>query len=184
MKLFPASVAATLLFLFSGLSYSEAPADFWHYPTIKKYGPVHIWPDAIEKPSPQKTYKALFDVTKTGEGLDKVSPGLSHVARTINNFTEMGAPMKNLKFTVIIHGGATPIAMSKEAFEAKFHYANPNLELIDELTKAGVDVLVCGNSLGDRQLTPADVNPKIKIAGSALSTLIIKQNDGYALLRL
>lgn len=184
MKMFPSSLLASLLLLFSSISYSEASADFWHYPAIKNYGPVHIWPSAIERPDPKKTYKALFDITKEGKGLDQVNPGLAHIARTINNFAELGVPMKNLKFTVIIHAAATPIVMSKEAFAAKYNAQNPNLELIDTLSKAGVEILVCGNSLADRKFTPDEVNPQIKIAASALTTLIMKQNDGYALLRM
>ena len=101
-----------------------------------------------------------------------------------NTFVAAGVPISHLKFDVIIHGPATPIALGEKAYMAKFGHANPNLAVIADLRKAGVKVMVCGNALGDMEFTPAEVNPDIKVALSALSTLVIQQDQGYALIRM
>ncbi|MDE3151961.1 MAG: DsrE family protein [Gemmatimonadota bacterium] len=168
----------------SSTAAAQQPAGFWTTPAIKDIGPVHVWPQAVLRPDAKTTYKAVFDLTK-GAGTDeKMNAGLDHVARTVNVFAAAGVPTSHLRFAVIIHGPATPLALSDSAYQAKFGRPNPNDAVIDALTKAGVKIMVCGNALGDMQFTPEQVNPKIKVALSALSTLIILQDQGYALLTM
>ncbi len=159
-------------------------AGFWHYPVIKGYGPEHTWPGVVVRPKVGVTYKALFDLTRGKPQATTVNPGLDHIARTVNIFAAAGVPLKHMKFVVIVHGPATPIALDAAAYQAKFGHPNPNLALIAALRKAGVHLLVCGNALGDMHFTPAEVNPDIHVALSALSTVIIMQNYGYALVRM
>lgn len=160
------------------------PSGFWHYPVIKGYGPEHIWPGVVVRPKVGVTYRALFDLTHGKPQSTQVNPGLAHIARTVNIFAAAGVPLEHMKFAVIIHGPATPIVLSAQAYQAKFGHPNPNLALIAALRKAGVHLLVCGNALGDMHFTPAEVNPEIHVALSALSTVIIMQNYGYALVRM
>ena len=184
MKMHTRLIALAAAMALSASAFAAQPAGFWVKPAIPAYGPVHIWPEAIDRPSPAATYKALFDVTQGKPAADKVNPGLDHIARAVNTFVAAGVPLSHLKFDVIIHGGATPIVLNEKAYMAKFGHANPNLAVIADLKKAGVNVMVCGNALGDMEFTPAEVNPDIKVALSALSTLIIQQNQGYALMRM
>ena len=163
---------------------AQQPAGFWSTPAIQGIGPVHMWPQAVLRPDANTTYKAVFDVTKAAPSNDKMNPGLDHIARTVNVFAAAGIPTSHLKFAVIIHGPATPIALGDKEYQAKFGHPNPNTAVIEALTKAGVQVMVCGNALGDMQFTPAQVDANIKVALSALSTLIILQDQGYALLTM
>ena len=169
---------------FSPAAFAAQPQGFWTMPAIKDFGPVHVWPEATDRPNARSTYKALFDVTQGNPAADKVNPGLDHIARAVNTFAAAGVPLSHLKFDVIIHGGVTAIALGEKAYMAKYGHANPNLAVITALRKAGVNVMVCGNALGDMEFTPAEVNPDIKVALSALSTLIIQQDQGYALMRM
>ncbi len=160
---------------------AQQGADFWSTPGIKGYGPVHVWPQAGLRPDANTTYKAVFDVTKAGPA-DKVNPSLDHIARTVNVFAAAGVPLDHLKFVVIIHGPGTPMALNEKAFQAKFGHPNPDAAVIAALTKAGVQVMVCGNALGDFKYDPSMVNPQIKVALSAMSTLVILQDQGYAVM--
>jgi intracellular sulfur oxidation DsrE/DsrF family protein len=166
------------------LTTAASARPFWSYPAIKGYGPVHIWPHVALRPNPHKIYRALFDVTKPGRSFVRLNPGLSHIARAVNSFVAAGVPLSHLRFDVIIHGPATPIALGAHTFEQIFHHPNPNLRIIRELRRAGVRIYVCGNALGDMHYTPAEVNPEIKVALSALTTLVLVQNEGYALMRM
>ncbi len=157
---------------------------FWSYPVIRGYGPVHIWPNVALRPNPHQTYRALFDVTKPGKSFLKLNPGLSHIARAVNTFVAAGVPLSHLRFVVIIHGPATPIALGPQKFQAVFHHPDPNLEIIRDLRRAGVQIYVCGNALGDMHYNPREVNPQITVALSALTTLVMIQDKGYALMRM
>lgn len=176
--------AAVISLTAVGSAGATQPAGFWKYPAIRGYGPEHAWPGVVVRPRAGTTYKALFDLTHGKAAASKVNPGLDHIARTINIFAGAGVPLRHLKFAVIIHGPATPIVLSAAAYRAKFGHPNPNLALIAALRKAGVDLMVCGNALADMHFTPAQVNPDIHVALSALSTVIIMQNHGYALVRM
>ncbi len=165
-------------------SAATQSAGFWKYPAIQSYGPEHTWPGVVERPDAHSIYKALFDLTHGRARAETVNPGLDHIARTVNIFVGDGMPLHHLKFAVIIHGPATPIVLDAAAYLARFGHPNPNLALITALHNAGVDLMVCGNALGDMHLSPAEVNPDIHVALSALSTVIIMQNRGYALVRM
>lgn len=185
MKIRTAFLSTLAIGLLAASAVAATPrAGFWHYPVIKGYGPEHVWPGVVVRPKANTTYKALFDLTHGTPHATKINPGLDHIARTINIFAAAGVPLKHMKFVVIFHGGATPLALDAAAFQAKFGHPNPNLALIATLRKAGVDLLVCGNALGDMHFTPAEVNPNVHVALSALSTGIIMQNRGYALVRM
>src|SRR5688572_1922599 len=56
----------------------------WEYPAIPGYGKVRRYPDAAAQPSPDRTYKVLFDITQGAEAPEKPNSGLDHVARLIN----------------------------------------------------------------------------------------------------
>lgn len=178
------AAALALTAMPSAFAGAAQPPGFWQYPAIQGYGPEHVWPGAVERPQAGTTYKALFDLTQGKAAADQVDPGLDHIARTINIFAAAGVPLAHLKFAVIIHGPATPIVLGAAAYRAKFGHPNPNLAVIAALRRAGVDLMVCGNALGDMHLTPAQVNPQVHVALSALSTVIILQNRGYALVRM
>ncbi len=182
IRFFALSLVATVAI--SSTATAQQPAGFWTYPSIKDYGPVHVWPEAGLRPDASTTYKAVFDVTQAAQGADEVSPGLVKVARTVNAFVAGGTPVDHLKFVVLIHGPATPIALSADKFQAKYGHANPNLGVIQALKNAGVDVKVCGNGLGENGFTPADVNSNLSVAMAALAGLVILQNQGYAVLSM
>ena len=158
-----------------------ADADFWQTPVIKGEGKVHPLPDSAYQPQGETTYKAVFSVTKGDADPKKVNGGLAHVARAVNVFASAHVPTDHLKFVVIIHGKAVPAVLDDAHYKEKFGVDNPNLKLIGELKAAGVTLAVCGQAVAGYKYQYGWVNPDIKVALSALSTLIILQHDGYAL---
>ena len=57
---------------------------------------------------------------------------------------------------------------------------NPNLELIGQLKKAGVEIFVCGQALAHHSYATSEVAPGVKVAVSAATVNINLQMDGYA----
>ena len=160
------------------LCAAGAPPPGWTTPVIAGYGAIHVWPQATDRPDPARTYKALFVVDGNDTARGGVNAGLVEVARAVNEFAHA-----HRQFRVVVKGEATPIVFDAAAFEAKYHRPNPNLDLLGKLHQAGVTLMVCGNALFGFGGTPADVSPDVTVALSALSTEIIAQNQGYAIIQ-
>ncbi|MTI89690.1 MAG: DsrE family protein [Balneolaceae bacterium] len=86
---------------------------------------------------------------------------------------------ENLQVAVVIHGGATDIVSTNEAYQKRYELNNPNLPLIDTLKKTGVEIYVCGQSLLAREYDRAEVNPQIKIGLSMLTVFTTHVGNGY-----
>ena len=160
---------------------AAADTGFWQNPVIKDQGAVHALPDAVFRPDPNVTYKTVFSLTKGDADPKKVNGGLAHVARALNIFASAHVPPKHLKFVVIMHGKAVPAVLDNDHYKLKFGVDNPNLKLISELKAAGVTLAVCGQAVAGYKYEYSWVNPDIKVALSAISTLIMLQHEGYAL---
>lgn len=154
---------------------------FWQNPVIKSDGGVHPLPHAVFQPNPKDTYKAVFSVTKGPHDPKKVNGGLVHVARAVNVFASAHVPLKHMRFVVIMHGKAVPAVLDNAHYRKEFGVDNPNLKLIRELKAAGVRLAVCGQAVAGYKYKYSWVNPDIKVALSALSTIIVLQHQGYAL---
>ncbi|MGH8399628.1 MAG: DsrE family protein [Gammaproteobacteria bacterium] len=154
---------------------------FWQNPAIKSGGAMHPLPDAAFQPDPQATYKAVFSITDGEKDPKQVNGGLEHVARAVNVFASAHVPLDHLKFVVIIHGSAVPMTLDNAHYRKEFKIDNPNLKLIKELEAAGVQIAVCGQAVAGMKYDYKWINPDIKVALSALSTIIVLQQQGYAL---
>jgi intracellular sulfur oxidation DsrE/DsrF family protein len=81
----------------------------------------------------------------------------------------------------VLHGEADKAVLSDTAYAGHFKVvANPNLPLIHDLKKAGVEVFVCGQSLHELGFKVEEVAKEVPVADSALLVLVNKQMDGYA----
>ena len=86
-----------------------------------------------------------------------------------------------MKIAAVCHGAADKAVLSDAAYFARFKVAaNPNLPLIRDLKKAGVEVFVCGQSLHELGFEAAEVAEEAPVADSAMLVLVNKQADGYA----
>ena len=147
------------------------------YPLVPGHGGVVPLPRAAEQP--RKGAKAVFNITadaKPGE----VNKGLEQVARLLNLYGTAGLTPRDVKIAAILHGAADKAVLSDAAYAARFKVAaNPNLPLIRNLKKFGVEVLVCGQSLHDLGFKAEEVAEEVPIADSAMLVLVNKQTDGY-----
>jgi intracellular sulfur oxidation DsrE/DsrF family protein len=148
------------------------------YPLVPGHGGVVPLPRAAEQP--RKGAKAVFDITadaKSGE----VNPGLEQIARLLNLYGAAGLTAGDVKIATVCHGAADKAVLSDAAYAARFKFAaNPNLPLIRDLKKAGVELFVCGQSLHDLGYNSEEVAEEVPVADSAMLVLVNKQTDGYA----
>ena len=166
-----------LAMLVNAASVGQTPAN----PIVKSYGTINDIPDVV----PTDTgidYKIVIDLKASNDDFKSVNKGLNNVARLLNLHGVAGIPKDKLHVAVAVHYTATPIILSNEGYQKKYGVDNPNLELIDELRDAGVELYVCGQSLVARNYDFEDVNPKVDVGLSMLTVVTEKMMKGYELL--
>jgi intracellular sulfur oxidation DsrE/DsrF family protein len=152
----------------SGLIHSLVPG----------HGGIVPLPQAAEQP--RSGSKAVFDITADTRPGD-VNTGLEHVAQLLNLYGAAGLKAGDVKIAAVFHGEADKSVLSNAAYSARLNVAaNPNLSVIRELKKAGVEVFVCGQSWHEMGFRTEEVAEEVPIADSAMLVLINKQRDGYA----
>ena len=148
------------------------------YPLIPGRGGVVPLPRATEQP--RKGAKAVLDITADTEP-GEVNKGLEQVARLLNLYGAAGLTARDVKIAAVCHGMADKAVLSDAAYFARFKIAaNPNLPLIRDLKKAGVEVFVCGQSLHELGFKAEEVADEVPVADSAMLVHDNKQADGYA----
>lgn len=154
------------------------------YPLIKS-GPLSgVLPVeyVTNSPKPNKTVKLIFDFTQStssGHQADKVNEGFEEVARILNLHIASGTKKDKLKAIIVLHSGSILSVFNNEFYRQKFKTDNPNLNIIHQLTKAGVMFVVCGQSLALRDFSHELLLPEAGLAFSARSTLTKYAAQGY-----
>jgi intracellular sulfur oxidation DsrE/DsrF family protein len=149
---------------------------------IKHYGFIHELPNAAVQPDPNLEYKIVYSITKPAEKQAHPNPGLVHIARTINLYEWAGIAVGQMRLAGVVHGPATPIVLSNPVYQQEFGYDNPDLDLIDQLSQAGVELFICGQSLLGYGYERDALASGVTFALSALTVLPTYQLKGYALL--
>ena len=108
-------------------------------------------------------HKIIFDVTQSSEDKSVTNKYIETAARFLNMHANAGMKAEQLHVAMTIHGGAWQDVLTNDAYKEKFGVDNPNLQLINQLTDAGVDVILCGQTAGARGLNKANTNPNVKL---------------------
>lgn len=154
------------------------PADFKTGPIIKGFGPVAAVTEAQALPEDTR-FKVAFD-TATGSKGEALNRTLESAARFINMHGAAGVKPENIDVAVVIHGGAAFDLLSTDAHKARRDGAdNPNIILIDALTDAGVQIILCGQTAAYRDITKDDLLPNVELALSAMTAHAQLQQSGY-----
>jgi len=142
--------------------------------------PARDVPGAKELPDPKTEYKVLFDAAAAPAKPSDVNPMLQTVARYVNTLAQRGVSADHRKIAVIFHQGSTPAILKNEAFRARNDgLDNPNITLIQALSKAGVAFHVCGQAVLGQKIDPKDIQPEIQLDLWALTTIVNMQQRGY-----
>ncbi|MEZ4796142.1 MAG: DsrE family protein [Flavobacteriaceae bacterium] len=150
---------------------------------IKDFGQTFNVENPDVKTDVTANHKIIFDVMHSSEDKSVVNKYIETAARFLNMHANAGLKPEQLHVAMTIHGGAWQDIMTNEAYKEKFGVDNPNFELINQLTEAGVDIILCGQTAGARGLNKTNVNPNVKFALSAMTALLQYQNNGYRFMK-
>lgn len=151
-------------------------------PVVQDFGGIFEIPTAAERPSNDRHYNIIIDVRSGPDSPDQINPSLNNIARLLNLHAVGGVHPSSMHVKAVIHNLATPVIATNEVYNQKYGIDNPNLDIINALTEAGVELYVCGQSMVARDYPLSGLNPKIKQSVSALTMLTQYQLEGYALL--
>jgi len=147
-------------------------------PAIREYGKVVKLPRASHQP--RDGSKIVVDVTKDSEP-DQLNPAIEKVARFVNIYRGAGKTPAKVEIAIVLHGDATLSVLNSDAYAKRFETKdNPNLDCLRRLHEAGVEIIVCGQSLIGKESNPEEVVSFADVAVSALTSLVNLQSDGYA----
>ena len=173
------TLAAAAFLCLSAWASAQQPADpRMVYPIIPNVGGVVPLPNAAEQP--RKGAKVVFDITADAKPSD-LNKGLERVARLLNLYGSAGLKASDVKIALVMHGEATKSVLADSSYKVRFGAEkNPNVAVIGELRKAGVEVFVCGQALASKGFEASEVAEGIKVASAALTVVINRQADGYS----
>jgi intracellular sulfur oxidation DsrE/DsrF family protein len=152
----------------------------WVNPAVPDFGASASLPEVAMQPDKNTQYKVVFNITGEGPN-EKINPSLERVARAANIFASAGVPLSHLHFVAVIHGPATQFVLDNDHYKEKFSVENANVKLIAELKAAGVKVVVCGQALAAKKFAHEWVNHDVEITLSAMSTVIMLEQQGYVI---
>lgn len=128
------------------------------------------------------TFKMVFDIAKAPEDPSVVNPYINTLARFLNMHEKAGVPMENIHLRTAIHGQAAYGMLANEFYKEKFGVDNPNIELLEALNAAGVELILCGQTAGSRGISSARRLEIVDVALSAMTILSQSQQTGYSLI--
>jgi len=163
---------------------SAAPATVWVYPLIKGYGGVHPRPDLLADLPAGREYKVIADVVHGSTDHAHVAGALERLARLQNLFAYVGVPREHVQIAAVIEGQAGWAILTNEAYRKRFKVDNPNLELLGELRRSGVQLMTCAQALAENDISDSDVSPDVRVTLSALADFVSYEAQGYGYLQL
>jgi intracellular sulfur oxidation DsrE/DsrF family protein len=148
-------------------------------PGVCEYVPL---PKAAMQPQPSRVYRMIFDATRAAQKPGELLPAVFNAAGELNALGASGVPVSHRRLAIVFHGGALPGVLSNADYRATYGVDNPNIKVLSQLRRAGVELYVCGQNLHDAHVDPDHVLSDVKVATDALIVLATYQNSGYALL--
>lgn len=149
---------------------------------ITTFGKTYTVTNPDFKTNTQQDLKAVFDVGRTFKDSSKVNPLFNTAARYLNMHEDAGVSIKKLHIALVIHGSAANDILNNTKYKAKYTIDNPNTSLLTALAEKGVQIILCGQTAGHRNISKKDIVPEVKIALSAMTALVQLQNENYRLI--
>ncbi len=151
-------------------------------PVIEDFGEFYHIPSPEFATDTTRALKVVFDVKNSPEDPDARNPWIETAARFLNMHARAGVPVDRLEVALVVHNQATPDLLTDTYYRERFGTDNPNSGLLEALTEAGAQVILCGQSSAARNVPPEHAVPGVKRALSAMTALIQLQDEGFRLI--
>ena len=172
-------IILTATITLTATSVNAGKQDFKPGKAIPAFGMITDVPTA--KPLAEGIiFKHTFDRSDAAEP-GAINRSIESAARFINMHYAVGVPLKNIQVAMVIHGPAVLDVTKPKFYQERKGEGNANVAMIDALLKAGVRIIVCGQSATAQDVYADDVMPGVEIALSAMTAHAVLQMEGYTL---
>src|ERR1700730_12895316 len=111
---------------------------------VSGYAPAKDIPGARELPNPDLDYKVVFSVAAVANP-EEIHPTLKTIALYLNTLAHNGVPANHRHIAAVFHQGGGDAVLANDVYKARHNGTdNPNIAMLQELKKAGVELRVCG----------------------------------------
>lgn len=124
-------------------------------------------------------YKMAWHVTEGPANANERVAGFAMPASFLRLMDANGVARTNVKLAIIVHGTATPSLLNNAAYKARTGADNASIALLTALHEAGVQIIVCGQALINRNVPRDQLLPFVKVATTATSAHAILHAQGY-----
>jgi intracellular sulfur oxidation DsrE/DsrF family protein len=124
-------------------------------------------------------YKMAWHVTEAPEQPTGIASGFVSPANMFRLMDANGVPRSNVRLAIIVHGTATPSLLVNDAYKARTGVDNGSVALLTALHEAGVQIIVCGQALINRNVSRGQLLPFVKVATTAGTAHAILAAQGY-----
>ncbi len=127
-------------------------------------------------------YKMAWHVTEAPEQPNGIAAGFRSPASFFRLMDSNRVPRSNVKLAIIVHGTATPSLLNNAAYRTRTGADNGSIALLTALNEAGVQIIVCGQALINRNVPRGELLPFVKVATTATSAHAVLAAQGYEVL--
>lgn len=124
-------------------------------------------------------YKMAWHVTEGPANANERVGGFGSPANFLRLMDANGVARTNVKLAIIVHGTATPSLLNNAAYKTRTGADNASIALLTALHEAGVQIIVCGQALINRNVPRDQLLPFVKVATTATSAHAILHAQGY-----
>ena len=153
-------------------------------PIIKEFGKVFLVEGPDVKVDIKKEFKVVFEITSSSEDLGELNLAIETAARFLNMHAQAGISQDHLKVALVVHNKAAKDLINHTAYQERYQIDNPNLDLVNALIEANIQVILCGQSAAARGFDRTELIPGVQISLSAMTALIQLNGEGYTILKL
>lgn len=129
-----------------------------------------------------KKLKVVFDVYTSNDDTNELNKGINTVARFLNMHYDAGVKLKNIKAALVFHGSAGKDILTHASYDKRYITNNPNLDLLKKLHEAGVQIIVCGQTVAFRGYKKNEIADFIDVSLSAITALVSLQAQDYQII--
>jgi intracellular sulfur oxidation DsrE/DsrF family protein len=125
-------------------------------------------------------YKVAWDVTAGPSKPEEATEGYAAPASFLVMADQEGIDRKKVHLAIIVHGAATQTLLNNAAYKAATGKDNASVPILEALSAAGVQVIVCGQALIRRKVPRDQLLPFVKVTTSATMARATLAMQGYA----
>ncbi|MEO6444439.1 MAG: DsrE family protein [Gemmatimonadaceae bacterium] len=125
------------------------------------------------------TYRVSWDILAGSSKPSEANAAFDGPARFINQSVGNGIPRANMQLAIVVHGTAGEELLGNAEYRVRKGSDNPNVAILEEMSKAGVRIIICGQTMAGRKMTRDQLLPFVQVAPSATWAHAVLQTQGF-----